>query len=54
MNAYQKSVELGLTGTPQEIVDQLIVSGLTASPVNRGSGSVSADSFGPESTLRKF
>jgi len=33
MNAYQRSVELGLTGTPQQIIDQLKATGLTARPI---------------------
>ncbi len=33
MNAYQKSIELNLTGTSQEIVNQLKASGLTANPI---------------------
>jgi hypothetical protein len=35
MNAYEKATELGLTGTSQEIVDQLIATGLTNKAVSR-------------------
>ena len=35
MNGYEKAVALGLTGTPQEIVDQLIATGLTNRPISR-------------------
>jgi len=35
MNAYEKAVELELTGTSQEIVDQLVATGLTNKPVSR-------------------
>lgn len=34
MNAYQYAQQAGLTGTDQEIVDQLKVSGVTASPID--------------------
>jgi hypothetical protein len=33
MNAYQTAQNLGLTGTPQQIVAQLVASGLTARPI---------------------
>lgn len=33
MNAYQYAQQAGLTGTDQEIVDQLVASGVTATPI---------------------